>query len=210
MMVFALMVAVSLLILPANAAITVFSDRVSFDAAFPAATVQNWDSYAAGTTFSYAVAYGGITYYSSAGEPIVTNNFLPSTSPNTLGLTSLNYFSYADTITFSFSSPINYFGIDINTFAPSNGDYHGDFPGGPFVSSYFDPFPGFSTGQFLGFYSDDTYFSIVNIGANAAYSYNLDTMRYGAGAPVPEPGTMMLLGSGLAGLVGYGRRRFKK
>jgi len=35
-------------------------------------------------------------------------------------------------------------------------------------------------------------------------------IAYAAFQPVPEPGTMMLLGSGLIGLVGYGRRRFKK
>jgi len=44
----------------------------------------------------------------------------------------------------------------------------------------------------------------LNTGDNGG-SINVDVS-----SPVPEPGTMMLLGSGLVGLAGYGRKRFKK
>lgn len=55
---------------------------------------------------------------------------------------------------------------------------------------------------------DNTLGEIVKVRLNGAEYLSLAEVQV-FGAPVPEPGTMLLLASGLAGLAGF-RRRFKK
>jgi hypothetical protein len=76
---------------------------------------------------------------------------------------------------------------------------------GDVISSSFDPFPGFDTGEFAGFTSD-TAFTSVTVSAPGGLSYNLDDMTYAT----PEPATISLLGLGVAGMAAYGWRRKKQ
>ena len=59
---------------------------------------------------------------------------------------------------------------------------------------------------------DELSFSITEFDTVGRLDYFVEAewQIYGHAKPVPEPSTLLLLGSGLVGLAGYGRKKFKK
>jgi hypothetical protein len=193
----------------ASAATITTYNRVSFQTALSGGMLsgQNFESIAAGTVLG---TLNGVTYGASAGSPEVTASFLTTTPPNGLGSTSqsLIFFGSSESASFTFATAITAFAIDINTFAPTAGDYTATLNLGDVVGSKFDVFPGSTTGQFIGFIADTPFNSVtINTAADptnsSLYTYTLDTLVYGnaaavIGASTPEPSTLGLLALGLA------------
>jgi hypothetical protein len=187
------------------ASTTTYSSRASFYAANPGVTIEGWDGLSSGTLIT---VLNGITYTTNDGTALVTNAFLPLSTPNTLGENVNGFFLASDTMTFTFSSPITAFGISINTFDASTGGYTASDNLGNVIGSFFDPFPGFGTGEFVG-YTSTTAFSSVTISAPGGFAYTLDDLAYGGGtSTTPEPSSLLLLGSGAVGLAGMIRRKW--
>lgn len=202
----------------ASAATITSYNRNAFATALSGGTVsgQNFDALANGTVLG---TLNGVTYGASLGNPIVTSTYLTTTNPNGLGSTSIGYFQSTETATFSFATAITAFGIDVNTFAPTAGDYSATINLGNVVLSKFDVFPGAATGQFIGFISDTPFTSVTIQSITdpnlTHYTYTLDSLVYGNAAAIvnasaPEPATLSSIGVGFAILGLAFRKRFAK
>jgi hypothetical protein len=181
----------------------------------------------------------GVTYTPSLGQALITSMYLTTSGENGLGSTSTGFFEPTESLTLGFSSPINSFGLDINTFANKSGHYQAALNDGSnsVVRSTFDPFPNHPTGEYIGF-TDKSSFNKVVIGGVAdpgtgnghctdsgLCSFTVDSLRFGADPPpppalatspffappvaVPEASTFAMLGLGVCAVGLVGRRRKK-
>lgn len=120
-------------------------------------------------------------------------------TPRVLFLSSSPY-----SVTGAFSSPVagfglemepNYFSAFILTLTLSDGTSLGQLV------------PGYAGAKFFGWSGADvTAMTLSSADGSGGFAFG----RMVEAAPVPEPGTMLLLGSGLVGLAGWGRKKFRK
>ena len=183
---------------PANAAIVTFLDRAAFGLGVTGEIVETWEDNAVGTVIPDAGTLDGIIYSTSGPDAAVGNLFLALSPPNSLGDVSDGFFSPGETISFTFPGSIIAFGISINTFAQGTGAFSATNSLDDVALSVFDPFPGSSTGQFVGFISD-TPFSAVTIAAPGGFTFTLDDLNV-VPVAIPGPATLILVGAGLAGV----------
>jgi len=198
---------------PVARADSVLSDRNTFATAITgdATTLENWDELPAGTVITVR---NGVTYTpgNSGDQALVTDANFPLSSPNTLGAVNAGFFDVGETMTFTFAMPVNVFGINFTTLA-TGAAYELTTNTGSIAFSALDVYPGQSFGEFAGLITTADFTSITITPLSdpgcegAACAYASDDLTYGSSTPaVPEPGSLLLLASGLAACAFFKRR----
>jgi PEP-CTERM motif len=117
--------------------------------------------------------------------------------------------SSGTSITFTFSTPINAFGVSVYHLGTVGAtDLSITTTGAPQLVYDGFTYGGGSLLLFAGVFDSATTFMSATVTNTALGDYvELDNVLYGSAAPVPEPGTLTLLGAGLAGLRFLRRKR---
>ena len=168
--------------------IDIYTNEASWDAAVGTFSVEDFNDTTLNSGLSFATSAGSI----SGG---VWNDYLVPTT---------------NTTEWSFTAPVRGFGgtWDLSPAGPGTG-----------IALYLegvlklvDEIPNTLVGDFWGFiatFEFDRVLLTAGSQSGSAETYTLDNMKYGPTAAVPEPSTLLLLGSGLLGIVAIGRKRAK-
>ena len=174
-----------------------------------------------GVTYRGEIAFAqlgsGINYWTEGSPAPYTGNAVVSNAPTPSEMIATNFADATRTIVFStpvlnpilaivsqgrLSLPVTYdFDKSFSVLSEGQG-YWGD---GSYVLGAGDILIG---SEFHGVLQFSGLISSISWSSSPDEYWHGFTV--GVANPVPEPGTMMLLGSGLVGLAGWGRRRFKK
>jgi len=210
----ALMLAVATMMMPvsASAAVTFYYDRAIWSAAVgtssPVDLTTLPNPYPNGT--SIFLPSGNNDFFNlidySVSSMGITNGFIYS------GGTQINgrfYTNGGPAFWQKIVGPVNEFGFDLAAFSSGTlviqlwAEYA---PGQGYITTQTVTF---GDTEFLGWIADSGDF-INGFTTSSSAKFGLGNFVQGGVAPIPEPGTMMLLGSGLVGLAGYARKKIKK
>jgi hypothetical protein len=205
----------------AEAALVFFTDEGAFNAAAPGLAVQTFsaatvvggdamfiDNPLNSSTNNGIFASGDILAGLSISATISTGGDLTVTGVNFAGLANKAVFANQGTLDLSFSPGVQAAGLGLLS-SPASSD---------FTLSFYDAsdlllgtttvlgIPNTGGGLFFGVVSSGEQIARINSSSNTVQNEGVDLVRFGAAA-VPEPGSVILLFIGVAGLVALHRPR---
>lgn len=211
----------------AQAVSVTFTDRTAFNAASTGLTTLNFNGIAApggfaarGTSTTFG---GGVTFATPTNNLFVVDaGFDPGYNfgagfdrGGVLSTQGGNSATAGVTLNITFATPVTAVGFDVNSFVPDVGGNPGNDPVTVTATLSNGDILTFSTlgvpGRFFGFTTTPSIVSLTLRSPTPSSILNIDSFSFGqAGGqanPIPEPTTMLLLGTGLAGVVAKVRRR---